>query len=171
MARPTIEQIRDIKIQEFATTFRWDLYLPPPGGIGSSDDINIRCESAEIPVKLGQLIDLTMRGFKISVNGIWNNSQDLTIQCVESVDSKISSILKDWTELCWDFKDSSSKDSSDIKVNGYLNRLDSNDVPVWKYDLKGVMVQSYSMNSLGSDSELLRPTIILRYDYFKEGAV
>ena len=169
MARPSMEKIRDIK--EFSTTFRWDLYLPPPGGTGLSEDINVRCESAEIPTKQGQLIDLAMRGFKISTNGIWNNNGDLTLQFAETVDSKISDIIRQWTELCWNFKDSSSQNSSAIKVDGYINRLDSRDIPIWQYNLKGVMISSYTFNSLGSDSELLRPTVILKYDYFTEKAV
>jgi hypothetical protein len=173
--RPTMDEVRGMG--DFAQVFRWSFSLSvPPRGIAAPPDIaelNLRCESTDMPKKTGQSTELNIRGHKIRRPGIHTPNVPITITFVETVDNKIMQFIKDWRELCWQTGSGVQAAHSDLIATVDIILLDNNDLPRWKYTLKGAFIEDFSPgNTLdGSTSDFLKPQIMLSYDDFDDGPV
>ena len=171
MARPTIDNIRGIK--DFATNYRWDMTINFPQALAGLDteDYNFRCESAEMPLATNTLMEANIRGHKVKQSGILAYQGELTLNFIETVDSKISDLIKAWRDACW--KANTGVATSQVALEGSitLQRLDSQDQVVWIYTLFGVFLSTYDPGGqlVGDGGDLIRPTMTISYDYFKDG--
>jgi hypothetical protein len=174
MATPTIDALR--AVGDFALKFRWNLAIsqfPALGTWPSSDDLNIRCESAELPKKIGSSTEIKIRGHKVKQPAIYGytNSQQFTF--VETIDNKISAMLKQWSDLAWTPQTGVSNQKSQIQGQILLQRLDNQNNAIWQYTMVGCYLENYDPGGqLGGDAgEALKPSIQLSYDYFLDNPV
>jgi hypothetical protein len=172
MARPQIEQIRGLG--DFASLFRWNLTFAqfPTGvtGLPSIDEVNLRCESTDIPKSTNQKFEVGIRGHKIRRNGIQEYSPTLTFTFVETVDNKIHNFIRNWREAIWATKTGvQSGPSSTLQAIILIQRLDNLDNPIWEYKLNGSWLEDYEFGQLdGQTSDAMKPQMIISYDYFDD---
>ena len=164
MARPDIDQVRK---QELATTFRWNVRIDAPAGV-RLPPVDFLCESSELPASTHAPLEINMRGHKIKLNGIWSHSDEISLELYETVDNDVSIFINEWRNRHWNMKDCSAEGSADIKTKVTLTRLDSTDKEIYRYTLFGVMLGGYTIPRLDNASEAFKPTIALAYDYFEE---
>ena len=171
MPRPTIEQIRSVT--DFAPMYRWEIgFSQNPivfAGL-TSEDLDLRCESAELPKSTNTPIEINIRGHKIKQPGITNYQGTLPLTFIETVDSKISRLLKNWREACWEPNTGVSRPKKDLEVDVVLTRLDNEDNPIWEYTMLGCFCEDYEAGGTmdGVSSEVLKPILTLSYDYFTD---
>lgn len=172
MALPNIEELR--RVGDFATLYQWDiafLTFPAAGQWNLSPfDLNVRCESAEIPNLTGQSIEVMVRGHKVKQPGIHAYSNVMTLVFVETVDNKIQQFLQTWREICWQTRTGYQNKKLDVECGILLTRLDRQLVPIWSYHLIGCYLEDYQMGTLdGASSDAIKPNMVLAYDYFEDG--
>lgn len=175
MARPTLDQLRGIG--DFATLYRWNLSFPQfPSAIVApgSEDLNLRCESAELPQRTGETIEQMIRGHRTRHPGIYKSVGSLTITFAETVDNTVALFLKSWREACWNVGGTTSGATvpkSELEAIVRLELLDSSDSPRWEYKLIGAFYEDGEGGGVldGSTSDFLKPTLVLSYDDYTEG--
>jgi hypothetical protein len=174
MARPTIEQVRGLS--DFQTLYRWNVTfasLPAKlvGSAPSIDDLNLRCETSEMPKMTNQAIPISVRGHKIKMPGISDYSQTITLTFVETVDAKIKSFLKAWREAIWASKTGVwAGTKAELQATILLEQLNNQDQAVWQFKLVGCFLEDYDLGQLAADqSDIQRPSMVLGYDYFEDG--
>lgn len=171
--RPTIDQIRTAG--DYARMYTWDLTIvkfPAAGApYPSSDDLNIRCLSSEVPKMTGTSIEVNIRGHRIRQPGIYNYNTPITFTFVETVDGMVNDFFKRWRDACWATKTGRAAPKSDLEGTIILHLLDTNDNAIWQYKLIGCFLEDYDPTGgpLGGDtSDVLRPSLMLSYDYFED---
>lgn len=176
MARPTIEQIRNVS--EVMTVYQWDLQFASfPKAVASppsSEDLNLRCYSSSIPKKTNQSITISIRGHSIKVPGpIDEGGNQITLTFIETADMSITKFIKDWREACTETKTGKHNKVEDVKCDILLFLLNRQDEPVWKYKLIGCFLEDYEAGGelTGDPSpETLKPSLIISFDYFEDGS-
>ena len=175
MARPTIEQIRGVA--DFQTLYRWNLSfsLAPSAvaGFPNPADLNIRCETTEIPKATNQSISVSVRGHKVKQPGIMEYAGTINFTFVETVDNKIKALLKAWREACWATKTGVwAGTKTQLQADILIEQLDNQDNAVWQYKLVGCYLEDYDLGQLtGDGSDVQRPSMTLSYDYFEDKPV
>lgn len=168
--RPTIDQVRTLT--DFATSYQWFMRVEQSasGGFPTSEEINLRCISTEIPLLNDTPIETSIRGHKVWQPGIHNYTQSITLTMAESVDMKIMEWIKAWREACYETQTGVHRTKDDVEATIVLTRLNRQDQPIWTYKLIGCFLSQYTQDTLGTENQLLRPTLQINYDYFTDGA-
>lgn len=174
MTRPSMDQVRSVA--DFTTLFRWNLIFAQfPSAIAapSSEDLNIRCESAELPKLTGSTITQSIRGHKVSQPGIHDYSETITLTFVETVDNVISNFLRSWREACWATNTGVTNPKSEVEAIILIQRLNSLDEPIWEYKLLGAFLQDFDPGGTldGSSSDSLKPSLVIKFDRFEDQAL
>lgn len=176
MPRVNMEQVR--AIGNVASLYRWDLVfaqLPSAGNVNAiaSDDLNVRCESSEMPKMTGTSVEVNIRGHKVKQPGIYAYSNVITLTFVETVNNTISQFIKAWRDICWEFKTGAQYSKNEVESTIILTRLDSRDNPIWFYKLIGAYLEDYEAGGTldGVTVDGLKPSIVLSYDLFEDGTV
>lgn len=160
-------------VSDFATTFRWNLIFlsfPAVGAAGFplTDDLNIRCESATLPKMSNEKIEINMRQHKVfqQGKGTYTNSFDLTF--IETIDNKIHNFINAWQQLHHQDRTGTSVLKSDLEALIQIQRLDNEDNAIYQYTLHGCFLEDYDLGQMGTDSDVMRPTMTLSYDFFTQ---
>lgn len=169
MPVPQIEQVRGLG--DFATTYHWALEIatPPPAiaGIIGRDGLNLRCSSSDVPKSTNQAIQINVRGHKIKQHGIGDHTQQITLELNETIDNYISNVIRSWREACHNVRDGSQLTRAEVQGVFLLQRYDGTRKNIiWTYKLIGVFLEDYDIPQLNGESDTLKPTITLSYDYF-----
>lgn len=170
--RPTIDQIR--AIGNVSALYRWNVeFVTFPAAIAApprSSDLNLRCESTDLPKMTGQSIELNIRGHKVKQTGIYTYSNVITMTFLETVDSIIHNFLKNWREVCWETGTGVQASKADAEALILIQRLDQQDTAIWEYKLIGSFLEDYEDGGTldGVTSEGLKPSFTLSYDLFKD---
>lgn len=175
MARPSIEQIRSVA--DFQANYRWNLtfatFPAAVDGAPSAQDLNLRCETSEIPKSTNQKIQVSIRGHKVNQPGIQEYQGTINFTFVETVDNKIKAFMKAWREACWATKTGVwAGTKAQLQATVLIEQLDNQDNAVWQYKLVGCFLEDYDLGQLAADgSDVQRPSMTLAYDYFEDKAV
>lgn len=170
MARPTLDQLRHAG--DFATTVHWDVSFPtlPNGlrGLVSSEYLNLRCESTDVPKATNMPIEIAVRGHFIKQPGLTRPSGQINLMFYDTVDSRVSEFIRLWREICYETNTGIQTARVDAQAVVLLNRRDRQDRIIWNYELHGVFLEDYDPGGqLQSQSaEAIRPSMILSYDKF-----
>jgi hypothetical protein len=172
MARPTIENVR--AVGDWATTVNWNLtfvnFPKAIAGAPTKEDLNIRCESTDIPKSTGTSTEIMIRGHKVKQPGLYMPAGTLVLTFNESVDNKISTFIRRWREACYETRTGFQNLKSQVECNIKLTRLNRQDVGIFEYELIGAFLEDYDPGGQlqGQSADLLKPTITVSYDYFKD---
>ena len=120
MARPSIDQVRSLG--DFATTVNWNLtFMKFPsgvtGGLPTSDALNYRCDSTDVPKRTGQSTTQTIRGHTVKQPGLYTPSGTLQLIFVETVDNVMSNFIRNWREACYDSKTGAGRPKSECEAD------------------------------------------------------
>ena len=168
--------LRDLRnLGHFATLYQWDvnvLQFPALGKYGypSSDAVNFRCVSAELPMMSNQGIEIQVRGHHIRQHGIWDYTHSLSLQFVETLDNSISLMLASWREACWETDTGNQGTKQEVEATFMMARLDNQKTPIWQYILYGCLLDSYDPGGMldAANSDAVRPSMTLSYDFFED---
>lgn len=175
MPRPSIEQLR--AVGDFAEVYRWNLqfvkFPSAVAGAPTSNDLNIRCETVDLPKRTGTKVTTNIRGHQVHSPGIYNYGGELTIKFVETVDNKVHNFLRAWREACSATKTGVSNPKSTLEGIIRIERLNRQDVPIWEYKLTGCFLNDadYGGTLDGATSDHIKPSLIISYDFFEDRAL
>ncbi len=176
MARPSLEALRSIT--NYTQMFRWYIEVEKFPSVVSgytTDDINYRCESIDLPEMTHPPTEVQIRGHKRKQPGIGEYNGVITLTAVETVDMKIRSFLSDWREAHWRTRDGSSgltEYKLDLEATFIIALLDSLDNPIWFYKLVGCQNEGATAGGTadGSTADPFKPALSLGFEYFIEGS-
>ena len=161
-------------VGDFAPVYKWEMSLDLPAGIAAiaPPDLNLRCESHEMPVRTNNKIEVNLHGHKKLTSGIVGYSNSLTITFTETIDNLISSFFSQWWALCWTPNEGAAIPQVDLEAVLQLTRHDKSDNPIWQYILKGVFPETFDAGGTldGVTSEHLKPALTINFDDYEEGA-
>lgn len=170
MAKPNQEQVRGLA--DFLQSIRWDLTFP--NGVPGSPDstvINLRCESAGVPILRGKHLEANVRGQRVRVPGAYEYSEDIELEGYETIDMAQHMVVKGWRELCWQTRTGRQQPIDQVSCPVQLTRLDGNDNPVWLYLLYGAFMEDYKPGEMNSENKIVGMGMKLVYTYFDDGPV
>jgi hypothetical protein len=174
MAYPTVVGLQGLP--DFATTINWDLKiltLPASSGIftAPTDDLNIRCESSDIPRKAGQSATVMIRGLPVKQPGIYVPTQQLNLTFVETVDNTMTQFIYTWREACFTTNTGVQLQKDQLTATIQLIRNNRQGNPIWQYTLTGCYLEAYDPGGSlqGQSAEAMRASISLSYDDYTEG--
>lgn len=160
MARPDIATIRTLG--DFQKTYMWEMSITKsPNGVNiSTDEMNYRMISTDVPKRTGQTSTLMMRGFQIFDPGIYAVGGQLNLTFLETVDATIQTWIQEWEEALYKKAVSFSQLYADFS----LMLLDNQGKQSYKYDLLYCFLEDSTINTLdGGTSDPMQPSITLRY--------
>ena len=178
MAKPTLDNIRSVG--SFSQLFRWDFSFDSiPSGLGgsfggfTSEDLNLRCVTSELPKLTGTSSEINLRGLKKKQPGIYAPPGPITIQFMETVDGAVSQAIKAWRDLCWNMQTGASVNTSELEATIRLTLLDQQDAGFMEYVLYGCYLEDYEAGGTldGTTADPLRPSMVISYDYFEDTAL
>jgi len=173
MAGINVDDLR--ALPDYAPVFRWNLnFITLPSGLAdapSSEDINVRCETTEVPKATNQSIEVITRGHKIKQPGITDYTNTLTFTFVETVDNAIHNLLRSWQELVWETRSGNSVQRSELTGKILLQRLDNTNKAIWQYTIFDAYLEDHDMGTLDSSSEVMRPSMTVSFNFFESSSI
>ena len=164
--RPNINQVRSLT--DFTTSYQWYVTINPPRGVPfpTSNEINLRCISADIPRLNDQPLSTEIRGHKVWQPGIHVYTPTIVLTMAELIDMLVNNWIQRWREACWRSRTGIHQTKDNIEASITLVRLNRQDEPIWNYHLVGCFLSEYTQDTLGTSNELFRPALTITYDYF-----
>lgn len=171
--RPTIQQLR--ALTDFSPNYRWDMNAVLPAVVAQAIDsynLNLRTTSMTIPKRTVDPIEVANRGHKIYREGITSFSQQISLSTIGTIDAMTHKGIRNWGQMQWsdEYGRMSSNNPLDRQATVTLTALNNTDQGYWQYQVFGCWLQDSDFGEFGSDSsDILRPSLILSYDYFVDG--
>jgi len=167
--RPTLTDVREFG--EYATTFRWILWMPSPPAITELQQnlgaFNVLCESSDLPSKTVDKILLGLRGHKHYQPGIVAPTGTITLNFVENVTNDVHRIFWYWQEAIWGHNTGIGIPYNSLVADVAITRLDNADNDICTYYLRYCFLESYTLPRMdGATSGPLMTSITLSYDDF-----
>lgn len=170
MSSINLEQLRNLP--DYKQMTKWGIRfvtLPAVGALGFplSDDLDLRCESVELPKATNTKFEVQTRGHKTLHSGIVDYGNTLTLTFKETVDNTLFNFVKAWRELCWSAREGRSFTKSEIEATLLITQYDNQNNPVSKYTIYGCFFESDDFGTLdGSSPEAQTVSLTLSFDYF-----
>lgn len=169
MAAISINDIRNVG--DYAALYRWNVKFGRNAApnLGTFDDLDILCESANVPQLTGASREVSIRGHKIKQPGIYSYSNQITLTFYENVESYVTKAIKQWRDRCWEMDTGKAHTTEEVSIDMTLTRLDNTNKAIWEYELYGVFLEDADYGGdLDATGEFVKPTMVLSYDYFKD---
>jgi hypothetical protein len=172
MPRPNVDNL--VSLGDFATSINWNfIVVTSPSAVDlTTDSLNFRCESADVPKMSSSSTTITIRGIPVKQPGVWTPSGQITLNFYETIDNTINNYIKTWREACWLSKIGTSLPKSQVTGIIQLQRNDRQDNAIWQYTLYNAYLEDYDSTGgalQGQSADSLRPSMTLSYDYFIDG--
>lgn len=176
--RPSLDDIRGLG--NFTQMYRWGLMISEfPSALSgtrayTSDDINFRAESADVPTLSGTSTETLIRGHKVKQPGLYDYGGQWNLTCIETIDKKIASFLRDWRELCWQTTNGSTGIThymDELTGTIILAQLDGKNNAIWWYKLIGVFLETVDWGGQfdAQTAEPMKPAITFAFQRFVDG--
>lgn len=172
MPIPTVDQVR--QIGDIQTLIHWRLNVlrwpQALGAVMASGDLDLRCVSTSLPTRKGSTVTVQIRGHKSKSPGLVDVSGNISLQLIETVDSRIATLLRDWSELCCNSRTGLQAAKAQVEALLQITRLSRGGESVWSYTLVGCFLEGYDLPTLdGSSNGNFMPSMNISYDYFTDG--
>jgi hypothetical protein len=170
----TLQQLKNIG--DVTQKIRWNFIVSqfPALAPYDSDTLNIRCISSNVPKLVLTNTEIKLRGFTVNQNGSGAPEGPITITFIETVDNAIKSWFKAWRDASWNQETGVSAPKVDLQAVIILQQLDNQNNAIYQYEMKGCILESYDPVGGDLDGESTdgsKPTITIKYDYFKDGPI
>jgi hypothetical protein len=167
MPMPTHENIR--KAGDIQVTYKFNLKftkMPATGKYPNLNDVNIRCQTTQVPKKSTENISYILHGHEVNQNGMGKYSGTIEFTFIETVDNKIKDFIIAWAEASHTTITGASVDKSKLEAIVQLEMLGTDLKPIYLYTLTGCIYKDHTMPDLdGASSEAYKPTLTINYDY------
>lgn len=160
MSKPTLNQIRSLG--NFSTSENWYFQitnLPKAGGISfSSDDINWRCESVDVPKRETPTLQVQIRGQPpVNQHGTATPSGSTTLTLFSTDDMRIEKAIQELLKLSHDLETGFGHKKADYEMSARLVRMDVTGKEVLEYNFIGVLMESYDPGAnLGATADQIK---------------
>lgn len=174
MPRPTIDQLRSLP--DFVSVYRWNVgFIFPTALVGAptSDDLNVRCVSTDVPKRTNNKMEVSVRGHKVRQAGITDYPGTTNLVFVETIDNKLKLLIRSWAELYWQVKTGVwAGAKSTLEGQIILTQLNNQDVGIWQWTTVGARVEDFDYGSLDdSSNEAHKPSMVIGWDYYDDKAL
>lgn len=166
-----IEELRAlpdyVKMTDWGISFP---VLPTVGALGSfsSSDLNLRCETVDLPKPANQKMEINTRGHKVFQNGLADFGNSTTITFNDTVDNKIFNFVKAWREITRDFRTGKQFSKQDVQAVCVVTQYNPEGDAIRAWELVGCIYESDDFGSLdASSSDIARPSLTIGFDYPK----
>lgn len=168
MARPTIENLR--ALPDFATLYQWNVALiKAPTGVTAPQNFNYQCMTTGLPGVSNQIIEVQIRGHKISQPGIQDYAGSMDFTFIETIDTAIQNFLEQWKESQWKTETGVHSEREAGKADFQIQLLDRKDNVIATYNLLGCILETFTLGELdGASSDTMKPSMTIKYDYYKK---
>lgn len=169
MARPEYATIRELP--DYAVTNTWEIQLTPPSRLSiNSEKLNaVASNVSPRPTYSNTALTTNIRGVKINQPGDNTIASDtIGITILETVDKQWGTVIKQWFDLCQNYKTKYAAPRKDVMGTLIITELNRQNEPVYRYTLQDVFLTSVSMPDFGSDQQLQEYTMTLTYNFFDE---
>lgn len=170
--KPTIDQIRGMG--DFADLIHWSLdfvkFPEKVDSLPSSEDLNLRCISAEVPKITTEMMTINIRGHETFQVGRNKPQGPITLTFIETVDNTLVKFISDWRKKCADMATGEMEDTKDIEAVVSLTRMNRKNEEIYEYTLYGCIISDSDPGGqlVDQSTEALKPTIQLTYTHFEE---
>jgi hypothetical protein len=149
-----------------ARGYLWQVQIPNPVGGGDSDTLMLRCQSASMP---GRSVDIIEIPYKQSaaLQFAGKLKYDHTFKCefIEGEDRQVFDAIYAWCQQIVDDVTNLAQGDVTSKTDIYLTLLTTNDEPYNQIKLKGCFVESMDSVSLNyNTNEPIKFGVTFRYD-------
>jgi len=168
--KPTLLDVR--RSGEYATKFRWSLsFLEPPSFMtdpGYLKQLNVLCQSANLPTKTVEPMTIAVRGHKHFQPGRVVPAGTLPLNFYETVNNQIHQLFWYWQESIWAHNIGVGLSYDELIAESIvITRLSNNDTPICNYVLKWCFLEGYTNPQLsGATSGPYQTGITLSYNDF-----
>jgi hypothetical protein len=174
VATININNIREL--DDYAPLYKWDISIPKaPEAVSfpTDEQINIRCTSAEMPKSVDETVEVPLKEFTDRIPGKQIPEGTLTVIFVETIDNVISNWLRTWRLAVGDPETGIQKPRKEVIADILFTRRDREGNPIYAYKAIGCYISDYDPvgGELGSDSEVVRPSLTITYMAFTETAL
>lgn len=168
--RPSITEVRSLG--DMAQMIRWGIsFAQLPSGVQSltSDQINLRANSMDLPKSTSQKSTTAIRGNKVFQAGELDYSDSITLTLVEAIDTKVAKALQEWRELTWETKTGVQVLKTDYEAVLLMYLLNNQDEIRLTYKMTGcwLLDLDWGGQMVSEGSELMKPTMTLAYDFYE----
>lgn len=173
MPNPSHDQVRSIGDVQVLYKFNLKFVkFPKKGTYPSSNDLNLRCESFQVPEKSIDPIKVTVHGHDVQFSGRAIYQDEIELVFVETIDNKIKKFMREWREACNRVITGAGELKVDTEAKIILEMLGTTNNPIWQYDLTGCLYRGGTIGTMeGGANDAVKPNLRLGYDYFDDKAL
>lgn len=145
--------------------------MPAVSGI-TSTDIDLRTVTMDVPKATTNIMEVTIREHSLRLPGRLTYPQTITLNCIETVDTKTLQFIKDWRELCaaYDTHKVASRAEREAEILLYACDDQWNDVWTWK--IHRAWLTDYTVPQLTNDNpSAMQLSLVLAMTSFEENSI
>lgn len=134
----------------------------------TSNDVNLRAVSTDVPKATTGIIDVTVRENTIRIPGRRTYTQTLTLTLLETVDARTMEFLRQWRELCSEYDTNKIAERASREATILLYHCDDRWRDVWKYKIERAWLSDFTPPQLadGSSPAAVNIPLTLAYTSF-----
>lgn len=125
--------------------------MPSVSGI-SSTDIDLRTVTLDVPKATTGIMELTIRENTLRLPGRKTYTQSLTMNLIETVDSKTMEFLRQWRELCNEYDTNKIADRNSREAEILIFHCDDQWTDRWQYKIQRAWLSDFTPPQLGNDN-------------------
>lgn len=174
MPTPALSQIRNMP--DLSALYRWELIFsvfPTAVGGFNSEELNLRCESIELPKRTVTPVEIFLHGHKNKRPGRSEVPGTLAFTFVETVDAQVLSFIKAWRDAIWAPDTGVQASYADLIATIEIHHHDAANDTFYRYVLKGCWLEDYEGGGTpdGQTGDPLKPLLTIAYDDFDDFVV
>lgn len=139
----------------------------------SSEDIDLRAVTLDVPKASTNIIDVTIRENTIRIPGKKSYSQTVTLTMVETVDARTMEFLRQWRELCNAYDTNKIADRQAREATILVFHADDTWTDRWQYKIERCWLNDFTPPQLGDGSSpnVVKIPMVLAYTSFVDSKI
>lgn len=162
--RSNIDQIANL--QDFQTLYRFNVEIQFPSGV-TFNDHNLQVMTAELPKRSIEEMSASPAGGHTVYQDGRTAYDPFTLTFIEKTSGIVQDMIHSWLGLEWETRTGLQRPKREKVAQVILTPQDGQDNITYSYRLINAWITNYDLGTMdGGASELMKPTMTLRYDYF-----